>query len=87
MNRVAVRLAVRAALFAACGLVLWLALSHIDYHWDWSVTWTYRRLFWRGLAVTMDGYLAKPVEHGELLRVLDHLQAEDERPPGPIVAR
>jgi len=53
MSRRAVRIQVRLALLAAGGLLLWLALSGIDYSWDWSVTWTYRRLFWDGLWITI----------------------------------
>lgn len=53
MSRGGRRLAVRLVLLAAMGGALWLVLTHIQYHWDWSVAWTYRHLFWRGLWVTI----------------------------------
>ena len=47
------RLTARGVLLAGlCGL-LGFFLSHLQYHWDWSVVWTYRRLFLDGLGVTV----------------------------------
>ena len=47
------RLAVRAALLAVFGGVLWLALSRLQYHWDWPAVWAYRALFLNGMGMTM----------------------------------
>lgn len=47
------RIGVRLVLLTGLGGLLWLVLSDIPYHWDWSVVWTYRELFWRGLWVTV----------------------------------
>ncbi len=47
------RLAVRALLLAAFGLLLWLVLSRIRYHWDWAAAWAYRSIFLSGLGMTV----------------------------------
>lgn len=53
MSRTGLHLLVRLSLLAIGALALWLVLSHIEYHWDWGVTWKYRELFWQGLGMTL----------------------------------
>ncbi|WP_075353543.1 amino acid ABC transporter permease [Desulfovibrio sp. DV] len=48
-----VRIAVRLAILAVFGGLLWLVLSRLQYHWDWSAVWAYRELFVRGLGMTV----------------------------------
>jgi polar amino acid transport system permease protein len=47
------RLTARVVLLTGLCALLWLVLARIHYHWDWSVTWRYRGLFWRGIWVTV----------------------------------
>jgi len=47
------RLAVRAAILAVFGGLLWLSLSQLRYHWDWSAVWAYRALFISGMGMTI----------------------------------
>ena len=53
MRRAPSRLVVRAVLLAGLCGALWFFLSHLRYHWDWSVVWTYRGLLVEGLCVTV----------------------------------
>ncbi len=53
MTSMATRLAVRTILLAALAGLLWLLLARIQYHWNWSVVWTYRAIFLAGLGTTM----------------------------------
>lgn len=44
---------VRIAYLALAGTAMWLALSGLDYSWDWGAVWAYREIVARGFVVTM----------------------------------
>ena len=53
MTQATPRWLVRAILLAALAAGLWIVLSHIRYHWDWSAVWVYRDIFLAGLGMTV----------------------------------